>query len=358
MKRIEGRIVFLDYMRIFAFISVLIGHKFYIELLESTVNPNIHSTLKVFISLLLPVTAAGGAGVVVFFLTSGYIITHVLSAERPVEFLIKRVFRIYPLYAFAVIMQVLLESYVQGISMPSLGVLIPRLLLIGDFLGTPMGLGGVEWTLRIEVVFYLFMALLSWIGCLSVPKVMPLIYVLTTLSLYLAQPFPSAPGLSLGYFTLYAPFLFIGSLIYLAHVKLISAALSWFAGALIVLVFLLEVPVIQPNWKDQNFAVLAIAIFMMAYSYMDRLADGALIRLLSNLTYSVYLFHNWIWGYVGILVDKVGVLSIPRSFQILVVLFVLCYLAHRTIERYGLHVGKKALAIYNEKNALRIIARQ
>lgn len=105
MKRIEGRIVFLDYMRIFAFISVLIGHKFYIELLESTVNPNIHSTLKFFISLLLPVTAGGGAGVVVFFLTSGYIITHVLSTEKPIEFLIKRAFRIYPLYAFAVIMQ-------------------------------------------------------------------------------------------------------------------------------------------------------------------------------------------------------------------------------------------------------------
>lgn len=220
-----------------------------------------------------------------------------------------------------------------------------------------MGLGGVEWTLRIEVVFYLFMALLSWMGCLSVPKVMPLIYVLTALGLYLAQPFPSAPGLSLGYFTLYAPFLFIGSLIYLAQAKLISGALSWVAGALIVLVFLVEVPLIQPNWKDQNFAVLAIAIFMLAYSYMDRLADGTLVRLLSNLTYSVYLFHNWIWGYLGILVDKVGVLSIPRSFQILVVLFVFCYLVHRTVEKYGLHIGKKALAIYNEKNSLRIIAR-
>ena len=41
----------------------------------------------------MPLTVAGGAGVVVFFLVSGYIIAHVLQTEAARQFLLKRFFR-------------------------------------------------------------------------------------------------------------------------------------------------------------------------------------------------------------------------------------------------------------------------
>ncbi len=41
-------------------------------------------------------------------------------------------------------------------------ILIPQLLLIGDFFQTPHTLNGVEWTLRVEVLFYVFMLILRY----------------------------------------------------------------------------------------------------------------------------------------------------------------------------------------------------
>ncbi len=70
----NGRIVFLDYLRIFAFVSVLIGHKFYPYLLEFIADENIHATPRMIVEFLMPLFYGGGAGVVVFFLVSGYII--------------------------------------------------------------------------------------------------------------------------------------------------------------------------------------------------------------------------------------------------------------------------------------------
>ncbi|PJE18143.1 MAG: hypothetical protein CK430_00640 [Legionella sp.] len=150
------RIIFLDWLRIFSFSSVLIGHKFYPILLDLSNDDSVHESLRFLIKLILPFCFAGGAGVVVFFLVSGYVITHVLQKEQPLEFLVKRIFRIYPLYIFSVLLQ---YSFLYSVNpaIVNLQTIIPQLLLIGDFFQTPYSLNGVEWTLRIEVLFYLFM---------------------------------------------------------------------------------------------------------------------------------------------------------------------------------------------------------
>ena len=115
MNQPASRIVFLDYMRIFAFASVLIGHKFYKSLMAALSDPNIHTTLfKTLGEWLAPLCLGGAAGAVVFFLTSGYIITHVLRSEKPGEFLIKRFFRIYPLYVTAIIIETAVNYYIGG----------------------------------------------------------------------------------------------------------------------------------------------------------------------------------------------------------------------------------------------------
>lgn len=90
----HNRIIFLDYCRIFAFVSVLIGHEFFGDILNLISNPNVHITIKSILSISLPVFEGGGAGVVVFFMVSGYIITKVIEFEKPFDFLIKRIFRI------------------------------------------------------------------------------------------------------------------------------------------------------------------------------------------------------------------------------------------------------------------------
>jgi surface polysaccharide O-acyltransferase-like enzyme len=85
----NSRIAFLDYLRIFAFLSVLVGHLFFGDLQQLFSDPSIHATPRSLVGLLMPLCESGGAGVVVFFLISGYIITSVLQSENTVSFLVK-----------------------------------------------------------------------------------------------------------------------------------------------------------------------------------------------------------------------------------------------------------------------------
>ena len=333
-------------MRIFAFVSVLIGHKFYASLVAALSDPTLHTTFKTIAGWLIPVCLGGAAGVVVFFLTSGYIITHVLRSETPGEFLIKRFFRIYPLYVTAIIIETAVNHYMEGVAIPPASTLIPRLLLLGDYFGVPPALWGVEWTLRIEVAFYVFMAIASKAGLIQHSRYLPLLYLVASAALCIAPNFPSAPGLAYGYFTLYAPFLFVGSLIYLFQKEMADKRTAVVAGLLIITVFLLEIPHLQPSWKDSNYAIIAVLVFLFGFATRQHLPDGKIIRLLSNLTYSVYLFHNWTWYYINFYVEKAGLTIIPSSLQTLIVLFALCYCFHLTIETYGLAAGRRVLSFY------------
>ncbi len=94
---------------------------------------------------------------------------------------------------------------------------------------------------------------------------------------------------------------------------------------------------------------MAVLLFLSGFAARSKLPDGKLIRLLSNLTYSVYLFHNWTWDLITSYVEKAGISILPLRLQVLVVLFVLCYLLHITIETYGLAAGRRALSFYRSR---------
>ena len=339
-KQGKGRIVFLDYLRIFAFVSVLIGHKFY-AYAEAFVNNNaMHATPRLFISLLLPFFYEGGAGVVVFFLISGYIITYVLQTEQPKAFFIKRIFRIYPLYMTAV----LLETYTTWFfnrTIPSFSILIKQLLLIGDFFRTPYTLGGVEWTLRIEILFYLFMGLAQYFGFFHKKKrFFTTLVVLVILYLGWLSPIPSSSIWSKGYITIYAPFLLLGTFFYLKETNQIS---SWvlFGGIVLVLSqYYYLITMQQPRWRHTHFTTLSVFLFFFAWYYRDLFNSYPIILYGSNLTYSVYLFHNWIWDPIKIALARFSIAVLHPDIQALVVLILFCTLMFKVIEKTGIKLGR------------------
>ena len=73
----DRRVVFLDYLRIFAFVSVLVGHKFAEPLQAAMADPTSPGHRAARLSW--PWVQGGGVGVLVFFLVSGYVITQVLQ---------------------------------------------------------------------------------------------------------------------------------------------------------------------------------------------------------------------------------------------------------------------------------------
>jgi len=333
------RLVFLDYLRIFAFVSVLIGHKFYSFIVTLSNDHTVHSTLRFIASMLLPILYGGGAGVVVFFLVSGYIIMHVLQTEQTGEFLIKRIFRIYPLYIVAVIAQYI--SYVVVGHAPSLSTLLPQLLLIGDFFGTSYALNGVEWTLRVEVVFYVFMAVLRSLNLMTNhKKILPYVFVAATLLCGFVAPIPSADIWTNGYFTIYSPFLLLGSMFYLFEKKQIGLTFLILFIGLVFYQYYSLISIYQKSWLDAHFAIQAFFIFFVSWVFQRHLIVTPLVLLLSDMTYAVYLFHNWVFEYAKNGLAQFDISVLHPDVQALIVLLIVCFIMVRYVEKPGIQVGR------------------
>ena len=337
-SKITARIAFLDYLRIFAFVSVLIGHKYYPALSAAAANNKLHATLRLFFEYLMPFVFNGGAGVIIFFLVSGYIISEVLASEQPTSFLIRRIFRIYPLYITAVLIQIIVQNNWGSLS---LTILVPQLLLIGDFFGTPYTLTGVEWTLRVEIIFYIFMAILRASGFWGARKHLLIIVLLITTVLIGQLPaFPDGPNVLKGYFLIYGPFLFIGTGFWLYEQDWIN--FGWLL-TLICTVFANYFYLIssyQPYWLPTQFAVLGFLLFTITWIFRARFQSTTSILLLSDLTYSVYLFHKWMFDYFRDSIIKILPSIQSPDILALMPLFIFCFVLHRIIERPANKFGR------------------
>ena len=198
------RFVFLDILRIFASFSVLFGHNFsgFFQYYIETSSHFSYYDLFILniVKLLRFITEKGGSGVIVFFLISGYIIRHSLEHLSASSFLIRRCFRIYPLYIVACITEQLLND-TNVTNMVSLHFLA-KIFLVGDLFGIPYGLGNVEWTLRIEMYFYILMAFLKYTNILY-NSLFSLNFVMISFLFLINDPIPSFNESFIGYISLY-----------------------------------------------------------------------------------------------------------------------------------------------------------
>lgn len=325
--------------------SVLAGHKFFLQSIALLNDEGTHKTLRDIMGFAIHFIAGGGAGVVVFFLVSGYIITHVLQKEQPVDFFIKRIFRIYPLLMVAVLLEALYKYVYSGIT-PDPWILIQHLLLIGDFFGTYYALSGVEWTLRVEIMFYVFMLVMKSSGLIDrFRPALPWALVLSTYLLGYFAPFPDkTSSWAHGYFTIYGTFLLLGAMWYLREQKDISLTFFLIYVGYVLLQHYDLIATHQTHWIKAPFATLAVLLFFIAWHFRDSLTLTPLVLLLSELTYAVYLFHNWLWDPIKLgIVNKLQLSIVHRDIQILLILLVFCYLTVILVERPGIKLGRKVL---------------
>jgi peptidoglycan/LPS O-acetylase OafA/YrhL len=283
----------------------------------------------------------GGAGVIVFFMISGYIILYVLQKELPLEFLIKRIFRIYPLLIFAIFIQVIL-SYVVYNTPINIHTTLLQMSLMGDFFNTPYALSGVEWTLRVEIMFYVFMFILSFTPLLhNKGYVLLLLFTALILSLKMIAPFPNENFI--GYFSTHIPFLFLGSVIYMYEKKNINLlALLLFIGITFYTYFK-AIEEFSPQWLQTNFAITGFGIFIILWLIRENLQHiptsiNLFINKLALLTFSVYLFHLFLWSYIELLLEHMG---LDSSLFILIILFMWCRLMYLFIETPMNRLGQK-----------------
>lgn len=295
----------------------------------------------------------GHLGVCLFFLISGFIISHVLMAESRREFIIKRIFRIAPMlfigvwFAFAVTHLLVSAGFpaALGTYRTGAGDALRSMLLLDTVTGRFPGTLSVTWSLVPEVGFYTLLAFVV-LRAKKNPVVATLLILIAVAAAELTTT-GVVPLQAAHYFFIYVNLILVGRAIYLGW----SQATSWTtAAALGVAAF---VSLTASCWADPLghaalfspqpiiFSwVFAIALFGTLLCFVQRCP--AAVRLVSESSYSIYLLHLPIGcAVLSVLSLHYGVwilLSFPAA---IVAVLLSSYLTYRLIEVPFRRLGRR-----------------
>ena len=289
----------------------------------------------------------GAFGVSIFFLISGFVIPFSLRSQPAAGFLVARAFRIFPTFWAALFVEwclVHVQSWFSGRGVPfGTAVYLQNALLLDTVIG-----GGfvdlVNWTLSIEVKFYLLMALLRPVVLKG--RVLPFFVVaLAAITVAVAQKHGLLPiATLLADEPMYVAFMLIGTVF---HYQMTGLMRPWPAqgcmlglGALVALCWRLgplsgQVPTIAVNYL-YGLAVFAAAYYARRLFRPNRVLDG-----LASVSYPLYLVHS-IVGY-SMIALAMHVFRLPYmaalGFGLAVVLLVATAL-HVAVEAPTLRLGR------------------
>ncbi len=280
----------------------------------------------------------GGLAVAMFFLVSGFVIVLVAQRESHWQFAVRRVMRIFPPLWASILLLLLVYAgmTLAGVS-PSLGThpveqvlqlsnpwpsIAGAMSLVNYLLGTPI-INSVAWTLAIEMLFYIAVALL-----LPLLRTRPhTALVVAFVALALLQVARSAhPALfRLAVNAVYVNFLFLGSLLYFRWAGRIG---NW-AFAVGTLAFWglflsgIATVVAQPPLQLADYGVsyaYAWLAFVVLLLLNDRMRLDRVTLFFSRISFSLYLNH----GEIGLLLLSVlfPFLGYPMSLLVTFVLVV------------------------------------
>ena len=305
-----------------------------------------------------PLAGAGARGVQLFFLISAFTLFYSLTARsasdvRPFySFFIRRFFRIAPLFYLVLAYSVYAGSTAPGYWAPDgvshMGVLLTALFLNGwhPELITSAGAGG--WSIAVEMNFYLLLPLLFlsvrkiWVAVACIPLAygvgryiaktiarayepyfsedhMYLVHIWRDLLSFPAELYVFFAGIAV--FFLWKKYSF---LLESLSEKLCSCVLYGLTLALIAVFYLSpKLPYIV--------GIMAFIIFVgsRAETFLLR---GRFIRFLGKISYSMYLFHFFV--YTALPTLQLGVWSWPAAIGLTLLLTIpLAWLGYTLVER-------------------------
>lgn len=276
----------------------------------------------------------GELGVSIFFLISGFVIPFALEKQTRLQFLIGRIFRIWPTYVAGLTITLLslaIGSRYFGVPfVPTLHSITASLLLSPSLLAQP-SIDGVVWTLEVELKFY---ALLILFPILTRNRALLLLAaILLTLASFALKNHPIAAN----DFT-YLIFMFIGILFNQHYHTRIKT--GEFIGLSVILLTLFF---ISTGWISSYLT--GLIVFSICYRFQHRLTWLSLFNRLANISYPLYCCHT-ILGYVVLSIFLSHYHQPTIALLLAVVLaLVLATVIHQLIEiptsEYGRRLGAR-----------------
>lgn len=298
----------------------------------------------------------GALGVAIFFLVSGYIIPYVARHEALKEFALKRFFRIYPPFIFSILSIVAAYLLLTALQIKPYGFMAAEYFTLentvlsaslANYFSGVTNINGVAWTLKIEVFFYAWIAL-----------IMGLLYKRTSLAILLTfawSVFIFQSPLFCNYQVevlnnfIFICFMFLGTLIYLRQAGLISKYQLFFWTPVFWLLFMHQIDMRfvphAPQYETPGYAVsygFAYLLFVAAIFLEPKIRLGTISRHIADRSYSLYLFHGTVGGFItGTLHKTIGTpLALLLAFA---AVFMFSHFAHHFIEKPSQVLARKLL---------------
>lgn len=301
----------------------------------------------------------GFFGVVLFFLISGYIITHVVQRESPVEFIIKRFFRIYPPLIFSFFLIFLVSYILKHLanyasyweSFHFIDFVLSGTLLNYAF-DKPNLINGVTWSLFVECLFYI-MIFLFYSMYKTSRKYAAYFQILTFIIVVnVIIKINCMAYLSLSVY--YISYLIFCQLIYFLLTKKIST-LGFILLTLINYLVLVQNTIqLYPEHYSANNSYLisfvyAYCVFIIALLANKHIKMSKISLFLSNLSYSIYLNHFTIGALVlSLIVNKVNYTF--AFFAAVIVTICISFISYNLIENPFIKLSKKIIANLGVRN--------
>jgi|CXWL01.1.fsa_nt_gi peptidoglycan/LPS O-acetylase OafA/YrhL len=354
------QIAFIDALRALAPILVLWAHLGGWYLSARGLSSPLQDFWTENINVPLHLWQDGGyLGVLIFFLVSGFIITHVSLRESQLEYAIKRAFRVLPLFWIAISLVGFLMMLASRVGLPP--VLGPRGDTL-DYFGTmsfanyltrgPVILT-VGWTLVVELLSYIAtLIFIPW----SRTKPLTASYALLGLAIaaYFAfvavpemQPFVRMFG--------YTPYLLVGRAFYLGWAKLASPVQASLFGVATFSSFVLmfattQIVLLQPGNEALVSQLIAIALFAaLCFARVPRIAPLSFVAMIS---YSLYVLHVPVGSFLlDWLILKQHVAYEAALPLVVVMLLGLSWVSYQLLEKPTQSLGRQIIRALGLKRA-------
>lgn len=320
-----NRLFELDALRGIAALAVVFYHYFY-RYNELYNNQNAIVELVYF----------GKYGAQFFFIISGFVIYWTLSrVEKPLDFLISRFSRLYPVYWIAVLITFSLVSII-GLSGKEISCYeaLGNLLMFHEYFGISH-VDGVYWTLTVELTFYFWIFVLYMSGQLKRAEYC-MLPVLLMAVLHSTGVFRLPEIVNKLFITYHINFFIAGICFY----KIVNKTADIFTIPVILLSLISTIFIISVK-HFLVFTVFYACFYLVVSGYFKFLSFKPFV-FLGRISYSLYLLHQNI-GFM--IINKFQENRLPAVLGAFLSL-VFCVLIASLLNRY---VEKPALLLIRNK---------
>jgi len=283
----------------------------------------------------------GNLGVPIFFVISGYcILLSAKHSKNSIDFLIRRLFRIFPAFWLSIAIVLLVVALQVAILGQNSVTVLPKdftailktLTLLTQPFGDVPTMNWVYWSLTVELFFYL----LVFIGLIFTKNTLSITLIITVLSLLIP------PTISTFFFWIPYWFSFsLGSTIFFYRESLVNRSMTY------LLVMLSLIGLFKFHYPS-NIPYLLISILISLFiliSFRFKQKESRVTRL-GNLSYGIYLIHIPIGVYIFNYAKTSWILK-NSLYNFLfdsagLILIAICsYFLYLHVEKRYINIGKK-----------------